>query len=335
MATVGTTALTFTDLRKRMAPDNKIDWIMEIMAQSNPIMQHIPWKEGNLPTGNQTTLRTSYPHPQLRRINRGVKPGKSTTRQIVDTCCIMEAYSMVDRRLAQLAPSPEAFRRSEDSAFVEGFTQDLAKYMFYGDTDANPDQFNGFGVRYDTFTGEKGTFGYQTINAGGTTENKQTSIYIVDWGDNAVTGIYPKGSKAGLQMEDKGEQIVDDAEGGKYPALMTWFAWDAGLAVQNLRKVAALRNVEWSKAVTAQTAAERKAIVDKFIVAKNRITNPKRPIAYVADDIYTMLELHLNDKNNVYVTRQELMNEMPKIYISGIEISKCDALKTTEAVISE
>ena len=75
--------------------------------------------------------------------------------------------------------------------------------------------------------------------------------------------------------------------------------------------------------------------MDKFIVAKNRITNPKRPIAYVADDIYTMLELHLNDKNNVYVTRQELMNEMPKIYISGIEISKCDALKTTEAVISE
>ena len=86
----GNTALTFSDLRKRMDPDGKIAWIMEIMAQSNPIMQHIPWMEGNLPTGNQTTLRTSYPHPQLRRINRGITPGKSTTRQIVDTCCLME-----------------------------------------------------------------------------------------------------------------------------------------------------------------------------------------------------------------------------------------------------
>ena len=76
----GNTALTFSDLRKRMDPDGKIAWIMEIMAQSNPIMQHIPWMEGNLPTGNQTTLRTSYPHPQLRRINRGITPGKSTTR---------------------------------------------------------------------------------------------------------------------------------------------------------------------------------------------------------------------------------------------------------------
>lgn len=329
------TALTFSDLRKRISPDWKIDWIMEIMAQANPIMQHIPWKEGNLPTGNQTTLRTSYPHPQLRRINRGVQPGKSTTKQIVDTCCIMEAFSMVDVRLAQLAPNAEAFRRSEDAAFVEGFTQDLAKYMFYGDTDSNPDQFNGFGVRYNTFKGDKGTFGYQTIDAGGTSDDKQTSIYIVDWGDNAVVGIYPKNSKAGLQMEDKGEQIVDDADGGKYPALMTWFAWDAGLAVQNLRKVAALRNIDVSKAITAQTATERKAIVDQFIIAKNRIQNPKRPIAYVADDIYTMLELHLNDKNNVYVTRQELMNEMPKIFISGIEVSKCDALQVTESVVSD
>uniref|UniRef100_UPI0035C6A054 major capsid protein n=1 Tax=Megasphaera elsdenii TaxID=907 RepID=UPI0035C6A054 len=131
----GNTALTFSDLRKRMDPDGKIAWIMEIMAQSNPIMQHIPWMEGNLPTGNQTTLRTSYPHPQLRRINRGITPGKSTTRQIVDTCCLMEGMSQVDVRIVNLAPDKEATRRSEDGAFVEGFTQDLAKYMFYGDTE--------------------------------------------------------------------------------------------------------------------------------------------------------------------------------------------------------
>lgn len=334
MATVGNTAFTFSDLRKRLNPTGQIDWIMEIMAESNPIMQHIPWMEGNLPTGNQTTLRTSYPHPQLRRINRGIEPGKSTTRQIVDTCCIMEAYSSVDTRLIQMAPDKEAVRRSEDAAFIEGFTQDLAKYMFYGDTDTNPDQFNGFGVRYNTFDGDKGTFGYQTVNGGGTTEDKQTSIYIVDWGENAVTGIYPKGSKAGIQTEDKGEQMVSDADGKKYWALMTWFAWDAGLAVQNLRKVAAIRNVDMSKKVADMTATERKAVVDKFIVAKNRIQNLKRPIAYVADDVYTMLELHLNDKSNSYVTRQELMGAMPKIFISGIEVSKCDALQTDEAVIS-
>ena len=331
----GNTALTFSDLRKRMDPDGKIAWIMEIMAQSNPIMQHIPWMEGNLPTGNQTTLRTSYPHPQLRRINRGITPGKSTTRQIVDTCCLMEGMSQVDVRIVNLAPDKEATRRSEDGAFVEGFTQDLAKYMFYGDTEKNPDEFNGLGIRFNTFTGDKGTYGFQTINAGGTTENKQTSMYIVDWGENAVTGIYPKGSQAGLKMEDKGEHIVEDADGGKYNALVTWFSWDAGLAVQNLRKVAAIRNVDVATTPTGITAADRKKLVENIIVAKNRIVNPKRPILYVSDKVYTILELYLNDKNNTYVTQSEALNGIPKLYVQGLEVSKCDALSDTEPVITE
>ena len=60
---IGSTALTFSDLRKRLNPQGQLDTIMEVMAQSNPIMEDIPWMEGNLPTGNQTTVRTSYPHP--------------------------------------------------------------------------------------------------------------------------------------------------------------------------------------------------------------------------------------------------------------------------------
>jgi len=187
---IGSTALTFSDLRKRLNPQGQLDTIMEVMAQSNPIMEDIPWMEGNLPTGNQTTVRTSYPHPELRRINAGVKPGKSTTKQIIDTCCLMEARSEVDVKLVKLAPDKQAFRMSEDKAYVQGFTDDLAKYMFYGDTDANPDQFNGLSIRYNTFKGDLGEEGYQVVNAGGKTANKQTSAYIVDWGEDAVVGIY-------------------------------------------------------------------------------------------------------------------------------------------------
>lgn len=51
------------------------------------------WMEGNLPTGNQTTQRTSIPTPTLRRINRGADNVKSTTRQITDTCSMLEARS--------------------------------------------------------------------------------------------------------------------------------------------------------------------------------------------------------------------------------------------------
>ena len=246
----------------------------------------------------------------------------------------MEARSEVDVKLVKLAPDKQAFRMSEDKAYIQGFTDDLAKYMFYGDTDANPDQFNGLGIRYNTFKGDLGEEGYQVVNAGGKTANKQTSAYIVDWGEDAVVGIYPKGSKAGLDIQDLGEIDAIDANGGKYRALATLFDWDAGLAVKNIRKVAAVRNIDCKAAAEDSTSEARKSFAERIIVAKNKIVSPKRPILYVSPMAYTMLELHLSDKDNVYVTRQELAQGIPTLYVSGLIVKKNDALTETEPVIA-
>ena len=123
-------ALTFNDLRKRQAPDGTIDHIIELLAASNPVINDIPWMQGNLPTGNQTTQRTSLPHGHLRQINRGVPAEKSSTRQVTDTCCLLEAHSMVDVEIMGLQPNPEAFRRSEDDAFLTGMSQQVAGCVF-------------------------------------------------------------------------------------------------------------------------------------------------------------------------------------------------------------
>ena len=155
---IGNLALTFNDLRKRQAPDGTIDRIVEVLQQSNPIMEHIKWRQGNLPTGNQTTQRTSIPTPSLRAINQGVKPTKSTTRQVVDTCCILEDRSRVDVELLSLEPDPQAFRASEDKAHIEGFSEKVASMIFYGDSDKNIDEFNGLAKRYNVIGGEKGTY---------------------------------------------------------------------------------------------------------------------------------------------------------------------------------
>ena len=132
MSTVGNLALTLNDWRLRTAPDGSIDYIVETLAQQNPILQQMLWMEGNLPTGNMTTQRTSIPSPSKRRINRGVDASKSTTKQITDTCCILEDRSKVDIELLGLQPDKEAFRRSEDAAHMEGFAQSVADMLFYG-----------------------------------------------------------------------------------------------------------------------------------------------------------------------------------------------------------
>lgn len=332
MATVGNLAVTLNDWRLRTAPDGTIDYIVETLAQSNPILQHMLWMEGNLPTGNQTTQRTSIPTPTLRRINRGADKVKSTTRQITDTCSMLEARSEIDIELLALQPDKEAFRRSEDSAIMEGFAQTMAKYTIYGDSDSNPDEFNGLAVRYNSLTGTKGDAGYQVISAGAGGNNTNTSAWLVGWGERTVAGIYPKNTQAGLKMRDLGEQTVEDADGKKFQAVSTLFNWKAGLAVRDLRQIASVRNIDVST-LKGMTSTNKVAMIENFIYAKNRVRNldAGKFQWYLSDSMYTFLETYLIDKNNVHVTRQELMGKPPQIYLSGIPVFKLDAISETEA----
>lgn len=337
MATVGALAVTMMDYRKRLDPDGSLAFIMENCAQQNEIMKRIKWMEGNLPTGIQTTMRTSLPAPSIRVINRGVDASKSTTEQIVDTCMMYESRSCVDIELLALQTNKEAFRRSEDAAHIEGYAQEIANTLIYGDIKENPDKFNGIAVRYNTFTGDKGTAGYQVIDAGmGSSSAVNGSAYLIGFGEHATAGIYPKGTQCGMQMRDLGECDVFDPNGKPYRAVQTLFKYNAGLTVRDIRQNTAVRNIDCS-ALTSITDANAKALVNKFIYAKNRIRNLSQPGTdfawYVPDAIYDFLEVFLLNKNNVHVTRADFEGGVTGIRLSGIPVFKMDCMKTTEAKI--
>lgn len=329
---MGNIALTFSDLRKRLAPDGAIDHIIEVMAQSNPVVNDIPWMQGNLPTGNMTTQRTSLPKGYLRQINRGVPASKSTTKQIVDTCCLLEARSEVDVELLSLQPDAQAFRRSEDDAFVQGMSQQVASYVFYGDSSKNQDEFNGLSVRYNKIGGNVGDSAYQVIDAGGTKDGFLSSAWLVGWGDSGATGIYPKYGVAGIKQEDLGENDAIDGEGNKFRAVTTLFKWKPGLAVRDHRMVSAVRNIDLSK----KASADRKNVVEAMIQAQGRMRSLSagiNPVWYVSAELYTMLTLYYSDKNSVYITRAEAQGAMPEMRVNGIIVKKVDALIDTEKKI--
>lgn len=355
MATTGL-ALTFNDLRKRQKPDGTIDEIIEVLQQDNPILEDIPWMEGNLPTGTMTTQRTSIPEPSLRAINRGVKPNKSSTKQVTDTCCMLEGRSEIDVELLALQGANKiAFRQSEDIAHIEGFSNKVASMLFYGDSDKNLDEFNGFEKRYNAYGGKLGDTSYQVVNAGGKTEKKETSIWLVNWGERNVYGIYPKDSDMhgsgnpgvkvykGFYREDLAEYDATsyDADGkptGKYRVVGTLFKWKPGLAVRDPRQVAAVRNIDLTELNKSTTAASSKrAVIDTMIDAKNLIRNLNagNPYWYVSRGFYSFLEKYLMDKNNVYVTRSEMEDGKPVLRFNGIPVRRVDALSETEDIITE
>ena len=334
MSTIGNTAVTLMDIKSRLDPNGLPAMIMEVLSKENSCVADELWVEGNLPTGNVTTQRTSLPTPGVRRLNEGVLPSKSTTKQVADTCCILEDYNDIDEHVLAIAPNAEAYRASEDAAFTEGFREKLESMNFYGDTDVDPGQYNGLSKRFNALSTTKGKPGYQIISAGGT-GSVNTSIWMIDWGAQGVCGIYPRGSTGAMTTNDLGKVSKTDALGKIMQVFRTQFYWKPGLAVKNFRKVARVANIDTTALASyGETTDTAPNLIKMMVLAKNRLFQPANPYMYCNEAVYSMLELMLMDKKNVYITRQELMNQPPQLYFAGIPIHKTDALLSTESAIS-
>lgn len=171
-------ALTLADWAKRQDPNSKQAKIVELLNQSNEILDDMVFSEGNLPTGHRTTVRTGLPSATWRLLNYGVQPSKSTTAQVTDTIGMLETYSEVDKKLADLNGNTSEFLLSEAQAFIESMNQQMAETLFYGDTSIHAQRFTGLSARFNDLSAKNAV---NIIDAGGTGSNL-TSIWLVVWG---------------------------------------------------------------------------------------------------------------------------------------------------------
>ncbi|ENC2022862.1 hypothetical protein ABKE32_000488 [Escherichia albertii] len=326
MAVKGINALTLTDWAKRTDPNGKIDKIVELLAQTNPILQDMMWVEGNLPTGHRTTVRTGLPSTTWRMLNYGVQPSKSTTVQVTDACGMLEAYAEVDKALADLNGNTSEFRLSEDRAFLEAMNQNMSETVFYGDTSINPERFMGLSGRYS----DKGAAnGKNIIDAGGA-QTDNASIWLMCWGENTVHGIFPKGSKAGLNHEDLGQQTLIDANGGKYEGYRTHYKWDAGMTLRDWRYVVRIANLDTSD--LADGSASAPDICKLMAKALHRLPNRQmgKCSFYMNKDIAEYLDTQAMEKPSLGIKVKETEGVFWNDF-RGVPIRECDALLNTES----
>ena len=333
MSTIGQTAFTLNDWKTRMNLDGTVADIVEVLAQSNPIMDHVLWKQGNLLTGNRVTQRSSIMEPGTRRINEGAKIIKSGTKQNTDTVVHFEAFSQLDEQAYDIAPDGDALRMSEDKAAIEGFGNKFARTLIYGDPAAATDEFAGLATRMAKIGSDNPTdVGYTVVSAGGSSANAQTSAYFVEWGDVQTYGIFPRNGKAGLDMDDKGLEKMTDKQGNIYYAYLTQFTWDVGLTVADPRTAGALRNIE-PNALISGTAAQKLAFWSNLLTVHDRMRHPEKCKLYVGAALFTALKVFLSDKNNSYVTYDTLANGIKQLYVDGIPVFRLDAIRNDEPVI--
>jgi hypothetical protein len=333
MATLASNALTLADWAKRTDPEGKVPAIVELLGQTNEILDDMLFVEGNLPTGHRTSVRTGLPTVAWKLINQGVTPSKSTTAQIDEAVGIMEAWSEVDKDLAELNGNTAAFRLSEARAFIEAMNQEMASTLFYGNSDIDPEEFTGLAPRYADTSAENS----DNIVLGGGSGSDNTSIWLICWGEQTCHGIFPKGSKAGLQHYDHGEVTVQDSTGVATKRLRAYqdqWQWKVGVALRDWRFAVRIPNIDVSD--LTDNSGSQADVINLMIKAIHRIPslNMGRCAFYMNRTVMQMLDIQRRD--DVAAAGMQYKEVDGKLIpnFRNIPIRKVDALLETESLVS-
>ena len=242
MATIGNTFVDLIDIYKQQDGQGNFVPIIEILNEMNPILQDAIAVECNKGTQHLHTVRSGLPSVAWGKLYQGIANGKGNVAQVEDTTGFVEGLSTIDKRLLELSTNEGAVRLAEAMSFLESMSQEVATKIFYGNTASDPEEFMGLAPRYNDVTAPNGN---QIIKAGGAGSDN-TSIWFVTWGDTQTQLLYPKGTQAGVQREDKGEQRVLDGSNNAYYAMEELFRWNVGLAVKDWRYNTRIANIDVS-----------------------------------------------------------------------------------------
>jgi hypothetical protein len=307
-----------------------------MLNQTNDILTDELFMEGNLPTGHRTTIRTGLPTVAWRLLGVGVTPSKSRTAQVDEATGVMEAWSEVDQLLAELNGNLKAFRLSEAQPFLESMNQEHASTLLYGNSSTAPEEFTGLSVRYSSTTAVNA----KNIILGGATGGTggdNASIWLIVWGPQSCFGLFPKGSKAGIDHLDLGLETAETSAGMGGTRMMVYrerWQWKTGICLKDWRYVARICNIDISNLVAESSAAD---IQKKMIMAIHRIPamGMGNPVFYMNRTCLEMLDIQTRTTmtSGGGINAQNVAGK--QIYdFRGIPVRKVDALTETETLVS-
>ena len=331
MATLGNSFIDLIDIYKLQDGKGQFNPVIEMLMEMNPILEDAIAVECNKGTTHLHTVRTGLPSVTWGRLYAGIPNSKGRTAQVEDTTGFVEGLSTIDKRLLDLSTNEGAVRLSEAQAFLEAMSNEVSSKIFYGDTASDPEEFMGLAPRFNDLSASNGN---QIIDAGGTGSDN-TSIWFVTWGDNQCNLLYPKGTQAGVQREDMGEQRITDGSGNAYYAKEEKFTWHVGMAVKDWRYVSRIANVDVSLMQAGSVALYdfmRKAY---YQLQNRRVAGGKIAIYCNRDVLESLDALATNagaSDNFVRLKPMEIEGKEVMTY-RGIPIRESDALLNTEAQV--
>ena len=342
MAVQASGVATLLDVLQTMSPDGKQMEIAEVLTQQNELLEDMVWREGNTVTGHRDAVRTSLPEPSFRSINEGVPITKAGSTPIEETAALLEDFSRVDRELAIMSGDVNSYRLREGRPHIIGMGHRMAREVFYGNANTNPKGFTGLAPRYNTLNTATSATAVNVINAGGTGSNLR-SIWLISWNEDTITGIFPKGTKGGLDHEDAtnasgtgahgfpAAAALADASGNKFMGYEDHWIWRCGMMVKDWRYAVRIANIDQSLLTLSGSTGPK--LTDLMVQAMELIEDAGgRTAFYVPRNLRAFLRRQMQEQKGQFLSWDEQGGKRI-VRFGEVPVRRTDALNTAEAQV--
>lgn len=272
-------AFTLRDVAARMDKSGEKfnSDMINLIYETNPLLQDMPVVEANDGSSNITTYRVALPSAQFTGYREGVKPSKGGVTSVRNTAAHMDAIIEMSQREWDEAPDKNAFLADAALDQIEAMNQKQAHEMLYGSLAKNVRGYNGFFAHQEKCGFSIGGTvietdhkkpSYYIFNAGGNftlgsldaygratsitpqavsdmSATNLRSIGLVGLGTRTIRGFYPRGTTAGIKKGQwKEHDTLIDENGGKYEGCSQFLSWDFGLDIRDWRYAGWIRNLD-------------------------------------------------------------------------------------------
>jgi hypothetical protein len=303
------------------------DIVMEL-AEKNPIGEIARFEAANGDNVHRGTRQGSLPDGTLVAFNEGVAAEADSVTPFTEEIAMYEMRSQVDVRLAKQSGNAAKYRAQRDAAAREGLTQTVVGDFFYGDSSTNVRKFDGIATRLNS-TSLTDAQGRSTVLDNGGSSNL-SSIYVVQFGDMKNSLVYPKAHpSAGIESEDLGDRLVEDADGNSFPAYVTWHRWYLGMANYDTRCLRRIANIDTS--VGAADGFDPDMLISLLVDLPDEGNG-----AYILmnRDVYTQLLKNAKDKMNVSYNPDAPYGPKTRSDFIGYPIRVFDRISSDETQVS-
>lgn len=343
MATLVPGAFTYSEWALRHDPQGKIASMVNMMSQSNGIIDDMLTVECQSGNAFEYTQIVKLPTIGRRAYNSGVSRSMAGGAKQVATCSEYADFVQFDKSLAELGGNVNELRGQELALHMQAFGQQVASDLFYANRSTDPTAYTGLANIYNTVSTATSPIAKNVIDCGGT-GSTNTSMWLVNWGPKAIHTIFPKGTQAGLQHRDLGLLPVLDSNNKTYLAYQDYLEWKMGLAIHDWRQAVRACNID----VTLLSGGSAANLINTLVRMVHRLPGgyngaapvlsldgpdnfvASRTAIYVDRTISTYLDLQAMNKTNVLLKMEE-WDGKPQVTFRGIPIKVNDAILDTES----